>query len=73
MILLDGRETLSAFRRDGLNERLGGQAAVTAAQVAYALDGAHATALDRCAPLLDASGLAAPMLADDVLVLPRAA
>jgi phosphoribosylformylglycinamidine synthase len=71
MILLDGRETLSAFRRDGLNERLGGQAAVTAAQVAYALDGAHATALDRCAPLLDASGLAAPMLADDVLVLPR--
>jgi phosphoribosylformylglycinamidine synthase len=71
MILLDGRESLSAFRRDGLNERLGGHVVVTAAQTVYALDGADAGGLDGCASLLDAAGIAAPMQDDDVLVLPR--
>jgi len=71
MILLDGREILSAFRRDRLNERLDGAGPVVAAQVVYALDGGDATASARSAPLLDALGAAAPLQPDDVLVLPR--
>jgi phosphoribosylformylglycinamidine synthase len=71
MILLDGREILSAFRCERLNERLPGGVAVVAARVVYALDGADAATLDRHAELLDAVGRAAPLQADDVLVLPR--
>ena len=74
MMLLDGREILSAFRRDRLNERLGGSGGpvcVTAARVVYALDGIDAAADARLATLLDAVGVAAALTADDVLVLPR--
>ncbi len=71
MILLDGRETLSAFRRDRLNGCLDGAGSVVAAQVVYALDGGDATTPARAAPLLDALGAAAPLQPDDVLVLPR--
>ncbi len=71
MILLDGRETLSAFRCERLNERLPGGVAAVEARVVYALDGADAATLDRHAELLDAGGRAAPLQAADVLVLPR--
>ena len=69
MMLLDGREILSAFRRDRLNERLGGSGGpvcVTAARVVYALDGIDAAADARLATLLDAVGVAAALTADDV-------
>jgi len=74
MMLLDGREILSAFRRDRLNERIGAAGdpvRVTAAGIVYALGGADPAATDRFAPLLDALGSAAVLSVDDVLVLPR--
>jgi phosphoribosylformylglycinamidine synthase len=71
MILLDGRESLSAFRCERLNERLPGGVAAVEARVIFALDGADAASLDRHAELLDATGRVEPMHADDVLVLPR--
>lgn len=71
MILLDGRETLSTFRRERLNQQLDGAATVEIAQIVYALDGDDAATLERGIALLDATGRAVPMQADDLLILPR--
>ena len=74
MILLDGRETLSAFRRDRLAALLaaaGAEVSLLEARVVFAIDGADGAAPARYAELLDAGGAAAPLLGDDVLVLPR--
>ncbi|MBI2397197.1 MAG: phosphoribosylformylglycinamidine synthase [Xanthomonadales bacterium] len=74
MILLDGRETLSAFRRDRLAAALASDGAavdLVEARVVFAIDGGDDARGAQYADLLDAVGAAAPIAGDDVLVLPR--